>query len=114
MSHWFETLAERQMLKAEAEGKLSGLQGEGAPLPDHPEAAYLDAAEAAGFRIMAEHGAVPEEVKLRQQRDAAKADYAKALEANATPADKNAAMARLAELEMKVSIAAEARKRFMG
>lgn len=96
------------MLKAQAEGKLSGLEGEGKPLPYHPEEAYLDAAEAVGFRIMAEHGALPEELKLRKLRDAAKAAYASASEP-----DKKAAMARLAEAEMKLSIASEARKRFM-
>ena len=108
MSHWFEKLAERQMLKAGAEGKLSGLEGEGKPLPDHPEAALVDAGEAVGYRIMAEHGALPEEIRLRKERDAAKAAYA-----CAPAAGKKAAMARLAEAEMKLSIASEARKRFM-
>ncbi|GAB5448157.1 DnaJ family domain-containing protein [Gymnodinialimonas sp.] len=108
MSHWFEKLAERHMRKAQAEGKLSGLAGEGKPLPDHPEAAHIDAAEAVGFRLMAEHGAVPEEIRLRQARDAARAAYQDAPEA-----DKKAAMARLAEAEMKLSIVTEARMRAM-
>lgn len=106
MSHWFEELAERHMRRAEAEGKLSGLAGEGAPLPSRPEAASVDAAEAAGFRLMREHGAMPEEVRLRQERDAAKAAY------NTAPdTRKKAAMARFAEAEMKLSMVTEARAR---
>ncbi len=109
MSHWFERLAERRMLKARAEGKLSGLAGEGKPLPAHPEAAFVDAGDAVGYRIMAEHGALPEEVTLRKRLDAARAEYATLSD----PDDKRAAMARLAEIEMKLAIAAEARRRFM-
>jgi hypothetical protein len=110
MSDPFGKMAERQMLKALAEGKLSRLEGEGRPLPARPEAAYVDAGEAAGYRIMHDHGALPEEITLRKQVEEAKAAYAKA----ETPEDKRAAMARIAELQMKVSIAAEARKKFMG
>ena len=110
MSRWFERLAERRMQKARAEGKLSGLEGEGKPLPAHPEAALVDPGEAVGYRIMAEHGALPEEIRLKKELSAAKAAYA----ASTSDAEKRAAMARIAELDMKLSIAAEARKRFMG
>jgi len=108
MSHWFEKLAERRILKARAEGKLSGLEGEGKPLPDRPEAALVDPGEAVGCRIMAEHGALPEEVRLKRDLEAAKKAYAEAPDAEKKPA-----MARVAELEMKLSIASEARKKFM-
>ena len=97
------------MLKARAEGKLSGLVGEGKPLPEHPEAAFVDPGLAVGYRIMAEHGALPEEVGLRKALEAAKADYARAK----TEADKRAAMAKIAELDMKLAIAVEARQKFM-
>jgi hypothetical protein len=70
----------------------------------------VDAGEAAGYRIMHEHGALPEEIALRKAVEAAKAEYAKA----ETEDEKRAAMARIAELQMKVAIASEARKRFMG
>ncbi len=109
MSHWFEKLAERRMLKARAEGQLENLPEEGKPLPSRPEESLLDAGEAVGYRIMAEHGALPEEIILRKALDAAKADYAKA----ETEAEKRAAMARIAEAEMKLSIAQDARKKFM-
>jgi hypothetical protein len=110
MSDPFGKLAERQMQKALAEGKLSRLEGEGKPLPTRPEAAFVDAGEAAGYRIMQEHGALPEEIALRKAVEDAKADYARA----ETPEDKRAAMARIAELQMKVAMASEARKTFMG
>jgi hypothetical protein len=109
MSRWLERLAERRMLMARAEGKLSGLAGEGKPLPEHPEAPFVDAGEAVGYRIMAEHGALPEEVGLRKALEAAKADYA----LTKTEADKRTAMAKIAELDMKLSIAVEARRKFM-
>ncbi|MBF9058153.1 DUF1992 domain-containing protein [Rhodobacterales bacterium HKCCSP123] len=109
MSHWFERLAERRMLKAGAEGKLSGLEGEGKPLPRHPEAAFVDPGEAVGYRIMAEHGALPEEVQFRKALAAAKAAYAAAEGDEA----RRAAMSEIAEVQMKLSIAEEARRKFM-
>src|SRR6056297_3524542 len=50
MSDRFGKLAERQMQKALAEKKLSGLEGEGHPLPERPEAAFVDAGEAVADR----------------------------------------------------------------
>ncbi len=98
------------MLNARAEGQLEGLAGEGKPLPNRPEAAMIDAGEAVGYRIMAEHGALPEEVALAKTLQAAKATYA-ALE---DVTQKKTAMAQIADLEMRLSIAREARKKFMG
>ncbi|MCU4653222.1 DUF1992 domain-containing protein [Roseibacterium sp. SDUM158016] len=109
MTGKWDKLAERQMQKALAEGKLSGLEGEGRPLPERPEAAFVDPGEAVGYRIMHEHGALPEEIELRKAVEAAKADYAAAEGEDA----RRKAMARIAELQMKLSIAEEARKRFM-
>ncbi len=109
MTRRLRTLVEQQIRKAEAEGKLSGLQGEGKPLPDHPEEAYMDAADAIGRRIMAEAGAVPEEITLNRQLAAAKEAYRAA---KGTPEEK-AAMAKVSEFQMKLSIAAEARRKFM-
>ncbi|WP_439140393.1 DUF1992 domain-containing protein [Roseicyclus sp.] len=109
MSRWLDRLAERRMLKARAEGKLSALAGEGKPLPDHPEAALVDPGLAVGYRIMAEHGALPEEVQLRKALEAAKSGYATAT----TDAEKRAAMAKISELSMTLAIAVEARQKFM-
>lgn len=110
MSRRFDRLSEAQIRKAIAEGKLSKLAGEGKPLPDRPEQALIDPGLAVGFRIMAEHGALPEEVALRKALEAAKTAYAEARSAE----DKRAAMAEIAEAQMKLSIAEEARKKFLG
>jgi len=109
MTRGFDKLSERQMQKALAEGKLSGLTGEGKPLPDRPEAALVDPGEAVGYRIMHEHGALPEEITLRKALDAAKAAWREAQ----GDAAKRDAMAKIAELQMKLSIAEDARKKFM-
>lgn len=108
MSRRFRQLTEQHIAKAQAEGQLSGLAGEGKKLPSHPEEALIDTADAIGHRIMAEAGAVPEEILLRQQLAAAKAAYAAA-----GTQDKKAAMARIAELEMKLAIAQDARRAFL-
>lgn len=111
MSRKFRELSERQIRKAEAEGegKLSNLEGEGKPLPDRPGDALIDAGLAAGHRIMAEAGVVPEEFTLKKQLDAARAAYA--LRTN--PEDRKSAMKRIADLELRYHIAQDARRKFM-
>jgi len=109
MSTWVERLAERWMLKARAEGKLSGLEGEGKPLPDRSADAFIDPADAAGFRIMAAAGVVPEEIEYAKKIEKARA----ALAALTDPAEIKAAQKVLADLEMRRAIAMEARKKFL-
>lgn len=108
MTRDLRKLSERQMQKALAEGKLSGLKGEGKPLPDRPGDAFVDAGMAAGQRIMAEAGVRPEEFDLKEQLEAARAAYV----ALTDPEDRKAAMARIADLEMRYAIARDARRRF--
>ena len=105
-------LAERQILKAQAEGQLNGLRGEGEPLD---LTADPDFAQSVGYRIMAEAGALPEEVRLRKAVQAQAAEL-KALtdDPNADPAALKSAMAALADLQMKLSIQEEARRKFQG
>lgn len=103
---WIDRIAERMMLKARAEGKLSGLEGEGRPLPDRPVA---DTGEAAGFRIMAEAGALPEEIVLKKQVIAAQ----QRLAGMKAGSERDALLAEIAKLQMKQAIAEEARRRFM-
>lgn len=103
----FRDLVERQILKAEAEGQFDNLPGAGKPLP--PRAAGGDSIEEAGFRIMAEAGAVPEEIGLRREIAAQKAQLA----ALADPAARKTAMAELARLELRHAIAMEARRKFL-
>ncbi|MEM6634346.1 MAG: DnaJ family domain-containing protein [Pseudomonadota bacterium] len=109
MADAWSKLSERQILKAQAEGQLTNLAGEGKPLPSHPEEAHLDAGEAAAGRMMAAAGALPEEIKLKQALDRAKAAHA----TTEGDAAKKAAMARIAEAQMRFDIAREARLKAM-
>ena len=102
-------LAERRMLAAEAEGKLSDLAGEGKPLPEHPEEAYIDPLEAVGFRMMHEAGFVPQELELARQLAEAKEAYA----ATYNEEERDALMKRIADLEMRRNVAKETRLNFM-
>ncbi|QDI76430.1 MULTISPECIES: DUF1992 domain-containing protein [Leisingera] len=104
----FRNLIERQLAKAQAEGQLQGLEGEGKPLPDRSGEAHLDAGLAAGLRIMAEAGVVPEEFRLQAELDAARKDYT----ALTDPQARRAAMARISDLEMRCNMARDARKSF--
>ncbi|MDO5703763.1 MAG: DUF1992 domain-containing protein [Paracoccus sp. (in: a-proteobacteria)] len=103
MTNW-ATLAERQILRARAEGQLDDLPGAGKPL-----GSLEGDAEAIGFRIMAEAGALPREIALR-----------KAVEAqhrilrDAPPQTAQAETAKLADLQLRLDIEAEARRRFLG
>lgn len=96
-------LAERQIQKARAEGQLDHLKGEGKPLDLTPSA---DPATDAGFRMMADAGALPPEISLRKQVETARAELAAA-----TGTERKAAMARLADLEMRLAIEEEIRRR---
>ena len=108
MSRAFRELIERQILKARAEGKLTGLAGEGKPLPERPGDAFVDPALAAGHRIMAEAGVVPAEFTLKEQLEAARRVY----DTMADPQERTAAMAHIADLELRYHIAQDARKKF--
>lgn len=109
MLNTLRSLIERQILKARAEGKLSGLEGEGKPLPDRSQEALSDPAVAAGFRIMAQAGVIPEEFSLKKQLDDARAAFAQLSD----PAERKAAMARIADLEMRYNMARDARRAFL-
>lgn len=100
---------ERQILKAKAEGQLEGLEGEGMPLPDRSGEAFSDTGEAVGYRLMAQAGALPEEIGLRKEMTAQRARLAELSD----PAEQKAAMAELARLELRYNIAREARQKFM-
>ena len=109
MRSWHR-LTEQRIRQAEREGKLSGLDGEGKRLPDRPGDAFIDPGDAVGHRIMAEAGALPEEIKLKRALDAAR----KAWRAASDPAEKKRRMAEIADLELKYQIAREARMKFLG
>jgi hypothetical protein len=106
---WLSRLAERQIQKARLKGQLQGLAGEGKPLPDRPGDAFVSPGDALGFRIMAEAGVLPEEIALKKQVAAQRAHLATLTDA----AERKAAMAELARLEMRQAIAEEARRKFL-
>ena len=104
---WLSRLIERRILKAEAEGQLKNLPGEGEPLPDTTGQETVDPGLAAGYRIMAEAGVVPEEFKLKQAISDERARY----QSLTDPTDKKVSMARLADLDMRYNIAVDARRK---
>ncbi len=106
---WLSRLAERRMLAARAKGQLQGLAGEGKPLPDHTADAFVSAGDAVGFRIMAEAGVLPEEIVLKK----AAAAQREKLAALSDPDARRAAMAELAQIEMRQAMAEESRRRFL-
>jgi hypothetical protein len=99
-------LIERQIRKAQIKGDLQGLAGEGQPLPDRSGDAFVSAADAAGYRMMAQAGVLPQEIEIKKQMDALRA---KLQSDGAT----KAGMAELADLELRYNIAREARQKFM-
>ena len=109
MSREFRDLVERQILKAIAEGKLQGLEGEGNPLPDRSGEAYTNMATQVAVRMMAEAGVLPEEFRLKKLLDAARQTYQDAF----NDEEKRLAMAVIAELDLRYNIAVEARRKFM-
>jgi len=100
----YPELVEVPILKAIAEGKLKGLEGEGKPLPDQVDVAFANMAPQRAFRIMAEAGALPEEVKFRKLRDGARATYRNA----SSDEERQLAVAVIAQLDLRYTIAVEA------
>lgn len=103
----FSQLSERQILKAQAEGQLDNLKGAGKPLPPISGG---DQAEAAGFRIMAEAGALPKEVELRKAVQA----QAQVLRDTTDPDQRKIEMRKFAELSQALAIQEEARRKYYG
>ena len=106
---WLNRLAERRMQAARLKGELPGLEGEGKPLPDRPGDAFVSAGDAVGFRLMAEAGVLPEEIILKKAAQAQRAHLATLTDA----AERKAAMAELARLELRQAMAEEARRAFL-
>lgn len=101
----FSDLAERRIRKAEAEGQLSDLRGQGKPLKP---AGHGDFAAEAGFRIMAEAGALPREIELKKALKSA----AGRLQNRTDPDARREAMAEFARIERELSIQIEARRKY--
>ncbi|MGD9919010.1 MAG: DUF1992 domain-containing protein [Paenirhodobacter sp.] len=102
----FSDMAERQILKAQAEGQFNKLKGAGKPL----DLSGDGSADAVGFRIMAEAGALPREIELRKAVEAQTRVVAAAPDAET----RRQAVKKLADLQLRLDIEQEARRRFYG
>lgn len=100
---WFD-MAERQIRKAQSEGQLDKLAGEGKPLPNRGP----QSAEAVGMRIMAEACVLPKEFELKKAVDA----QIEVLKETTEPEARKREMAKLADLQLRLSIEQEARRKF--
>ena len=101
----FKDLAEHQIRKAQSEGQLDNLKGAGKPLP---AAGDGDFAASAGFRIMAEAGALPKEIELKKAAD----QQRKLLQETVGHEARKVEMAKLADLELRLAIETEARRKY--
>lgn len=97
-------LAEYQIQKAQAEGQLDGLAGEGKPLTHRDAGDIVDA----GMGIMAQAGVLPREIELKKAVDA----QTKILSKTTDPEQKKAEMRKLADLQLRLDIEQEARRKF--
>lgn len=102
----FSDLAERQILKAQAEGQLDNLKGAGKPLNIEGGGS----ADAIGFRIMADAGVVPREIQLRKAVEA----QSRILRETTGEEARKREMIKLNDLQLRLSIEQEARRRFYG
>lgn len=100
----WSALSEHQIRKAQAEGQLDELKGAGKPLP-HRSGNDVDAA---GFRIMADAGVVPREIELKKAVD----EQQKRLQSTVGAAERKREMAKLADLQLRLSIEQEARRKY--
>jgi hypothetical protein len=97
-------LAEHQIQKAKAEGQLDNLKGEGKPLKPRQGGDIVSA----GMGIMAEAGVLPREIQLKKAVDEQRAK----LKAAKDEAAQKEIMRKLADLEMRLAIEQEARRKY--
>lgn len=102
----FSDLAERQILKAQSEGQFDNLKGTGKPLNLTGDGS----ADSVGFRIMAEAGALPREIQLRKAVE----EQTRILAAAPDEEARKQEMKKLADLQLRLAIEQEARRRFYG
>lgn len=98
-------IAELRMKHAEREGKLKGLEGEGQPLRDKVSDNSI---EGFGYGAMSEAGVLPEEIELRKAIERQK----RLLTETSDAESKTREMAKLSELQLKLSLQEEARRKY--
>ena len=97
-------MAEHQIQKARAEGKLDNLKGQGEPLPRRKTGDIVSS----GMAMMAEAGVLPREIELKKEADR----LLKQMKDVCDPVEKKALSRRLADVQMRLAIEQEARRRF--
>ncbi|MEZ5945452.1 MAG: DUF1992 domain-containing protein [Hyphomonas sp.] len=103
----FRNLTERQILKAQQEGQFENLKGAGKPLELSADTGGI---EAIGYRIMAEAGALPREIELRKKIE----EQRRVLRETTDEHTRKQEAAKLAELQLRLDMEQEARRRFFG
>lgn len=103
----FPLLTERRIQEAIEDGQFDRLEGAGKPLPLDEAGAPDDPVTLFGYRIMAEAGAVPEELRLRRELQEARAAWRTCEDAD----EKARLMTRISELGMRHAMAVEQRRR---
>jgi len=103
MSHPLNSVIDRVLVRAAANGELNDLEGAGKPLPNrgNPRDAVLN-------RLMTETRVKPAAVTLMEQISASQAR----LKALTNPAKRRAEMKVLADLQMRLAMEKEACRRF--
>ncbi|MCT4611018.1 MAG: DUF1992 domain-containing protein [Pelagimonas sp.] len=97
-------LAEHQIQKAKAEGQLDNLTGQGKPLETRQGGDIVSA----GMAIMADAGVLPREIQLKKEIEAKQ----QALKSGTDAAQQKSLMQDLADLQMRLAIEQEARRKF--
>lgn len=97
-------LAENQIQKARSQGQFDHLEGAGKPLPQRAAGDVISA----GMAMMADAGVLPREIELKKAVDAKQEELAAATDPDA----KKALMRELGELQMRLAIEQEARRKF--
>lgn len=100
----WNTMIECQIQKAKTEGLLDGLKGEGRPLSGHSGGDIVSA----GYGMMAQAGVLPKEIVLKKAIEAQQL----VLQETNQPGARKAEMRKLADLQMRLVIEQEARRKF--
>ncbi|WP_068312911.1 DUF1992 domain-containing protein [Polycladidibacter hongkongensis] len=98
-----DLLIEQQIAKAQSEGLFEDLEGAGKPLPKRNP--HVDPMEEFLYRMMAENGAVPQEIELKKQVDQLNEQLAQVTD----KAERKGIMRQIADLQLKIDMEREAR-----
>ena len=107
MASFLAWIAERRIEEALAEGELTGLAGEGRPLPERDPDPFGDPLYRAAVEAMRDAGVVPEEITLGRRVDEAR----RQLREIHDPEERRAKLAELTDLDLRRTMLRERRLR---